>query len=108
MAKSIIVSDSKENVCPLATLKALGFTDYELMLYSQQTLNFYGIDYKVLRATNLTLYVGAINKEVYFLEMDIKTVLKFGRKKKNSCRLHPVRTHSVRHPHSRIQDPALR
>lgn len=71
MPKSIVIPDSEENDCPLATIKALGFTANHPMSSSNQTFNLYGISYKVLGATDLTLYVGAIKKEVYCLVVDI-------------------------------------
>lgn len=58
----LVTPDLEENICPLSTLKALGFSGYDLMLSPMKNLKLYGITNKVLGIKSLIFYVGCNRK----------------------------------------------
>lgn len=68
----MVTPDLEENIFPLTTLKALGFSDNDLMLSIMPAVKLHGTTYKIAGVTNLFFYIGYSRREADFLVIDIQ------------------------------------
>lgn len=68
----MVTPDLEKNICPLTTLKALGFSDDDLTLSIVPEIKLYGTTYKILGVTDLVFYIGYSRKVALFLVIDIQ------------------------------------
>ncbi|KNA24748.1 hypothetical protein SOVF_013090 [Spinacia oleracea] len=65
------VTIDQVNICPLATLKALGFTEYDLMLTTERAIKFCGITYKILGILDFVFSFESYYNNNEFLVIDL-------------------------------------